>query len=1688
MSPDGPTAERCFTDRFESWSQRTPEAPAVEFLKQRLSYGELDTRANQLAHGLVRRGVGPEVHVGICVDRSLEMVVGILGILKAGGAFVPLDPNYPAERLRFMLEDSAPRLLLTQPHLRDTLPGKIPQLVLDPDWEAIAAERADRPRGSPALDSLAYTIYTSGSTGRPKGVLIEHRGLSHIADFERDHLDGGPGTRVAQLASLSFDATMLEMIWSLALGGTLVMAPREQMLPGPGLHQLLSERSVSHAFMTPSAVAALPTRPLPELRTLAIGGEVCSAELVARWSAGRHLVNLYGPTECSILTSFFDCAEPDGPPPIGRAFAGRTMRVLDDGLNPLPAGAVGELHVSGPGLARGYLNRTDLTAQMFVADPHSDPPGARLYKTGDLARAREDGQIEFVGRVDHQVKIRGQRIELGEIESVLMEHAGVRDCVVTARTGEGPHRLVAYFVLRAPGGASVAALRSHLSEKLPQHMVPAFFVALDTLPLTPNAKVDRDALPEPDTARPQLHQGYVAPDTPTQQSLARIWAEVLELDEVGVHDDFFELGGHSLIAVQAISRVRDEFGIELPIRDLYEFNTVAGIARRLDGAARAATPFPDIGQADRNAELPLSFSQQRVWFLQHLHPDSAAYHFGATLRLTGQLDVTALTRSLDAIVERHEILRTAFPAVEGRPIQVVHPHRPIDVPSVDLTAHDATRAAEEFEALLEREFSRPFDLARPDPIRWTLVRMQPDEHVLIQIEHHLVHDGWSLPVLLRELVLQYNARAAGDDPGLETPRVQFADFATWQQGWIRGPIGRAQLEYWKQQLKDCPAVSSFPADRPRPAALTLKGASIATDLPLPLCEALRALGRETGVSLYMLMLSGFFALLQRYSGQNDLCVGAGIANRRWKEIEDLLGMVINTLALRTDLSDDPSFRDLVYRVRDMCLNAYEHQDAPFGQVVDAASPPRSASHTPLYQVMFSFHDSPMPALEFDGLESEFTEGISFDVAKFDLNVIVIPRSEQRVGERSDARDPRMKLIWEYNSDLFDASTMQRILGHYQRLLEAIVAQPDQSISGLALLSAAERKHILETGSATNTPYPRDSSIQELFATQVERAPDAVALSCGSEQLTYAALERRANQLAHHLAELGVGSEMPVGVCLERSIDAVVALLAVLKAGGAYVPLDPEYPTGRLGFMIEDCRLRVLITTGALRKHTGASSARVVCIDTERADILARPSDPLRVESAGHSLAYVMYTSGSTGRPKGVCVEHHNVVRLVRNTDYVSLDADEVLLQLAPISFDAATFEIWGALLNGARLAILPERRFSLHGLGEVVQRERVSTLWLTAPLFHQMVNDEISGLRGVRQLLAGGDVLSADHVRRALDALEGCTVINGYGPTEGTTFSCCHRMTAECDLRGSVPIGRPIANTRVYIVDVNFEPCPVGVAGELLIGGDGLARAYQGAPELTAARFVADPFSTVPGERLYRSGDLARFNARGEIEFLGRIDSQVKVRGFRVEPGEVEAALSQHPDIESAVVVVQAPAGSDDTASEKRLVAYAVPIAATDLDGSALIAFLKHSLPDYMLPTAIIPVQRLPLTPSGKLDRASLPAWRPETTRHSSAPAPPRNPVETALAQIWRDVLRIEKVGIFDNFFDLGGHSLLATQMAARILDEFDVAIALNDLFRGPTIAELANVLEAAPKRGENSDTQHATLTRRDRSRRERKP
>ncbi|MBZ4336622.1 non-ribosomal peptide synthetase, partial [Corallococcus sp. AS-1-12] len=1641
-----PARETCLHTLFEEQVARTPDAVALVFQERSLTYAELDARSRQLAGHLRKLGVGPDVRVGLCLERSPELIIGMLGILQAGGAYVPMDPALPGGRLALLLEDSAAPVLLTQQRLLSRLPAHAARvLCLDSDWERMASGPGDTRPSGVGPGHVAYVIYTSGSTGRPKGVLIEHRAASTLVTAETPLYGIGPGSRMLQFANVSFDISVEEIFTALTSGATLCLAPADALAPGRPLQEHLREAAITVVSLTPAVLAATPSEDLPALRVVISGGEACPPELVARWGTGRRFFNTYGPTEGTVVATLTECVARDEVPPIGRPLEHVEVYVLDARLQPVPPGVRGELYLGGAGLARGYLDRPALTAERFIPHPFATAAGQRLYRTGDLVRFRDDGQLAYLGRADTQVKVRGFRIEPGEVEAAVRGRPEVQDaCVAVREDVPGDRRLVAY-VVPAPGQPlDAAALRRALKDALPDYLVPSAFVALDALPLTPNGKLDRAALPAPVQGAARERE-YAAPRTDVQRQLADVWSELLRVERVGLHDDFFELGGHSLLTTQVLSRIRKVFQVELPLRELFDAPTVAGLSVAVEAAIARGQGVhrPPLERTPREARLLPSFAQQRLLFLEELEPDSPLYNIPAVVLLEGALDAGALERALSEVLRRHESLRTTFHVDDAGPFVRVAASAPQALEQVDLGPLPEAERLPEALRLAQEEAQRPFALATGPLQRARLMRLEARRHVLVLTMHHIVSDGWSMGLLVREVGALYAAFHAGQPSPLPELAFQYADFAAWQRGWLHGPALEAQLDWWRGQLSGAAPFLDLPTDRPRPATQTFRGATVPVRMPLALALAVRELCQREGVTPFMLLLAAFQVLLHRYSGQDDISVGSPIAGRNVAESEELLGLFVNSLVLRARLGEATTFRQLLAQVRETTLGAYAHQDLPFERLVEALRPARDLSRPPLFQVMFVHDQDAQRELALPDLTLR-PLGVEQRTSKFDLTLFLSVTPDGLSG------------AFEYNADLFDASTLERMAGHLQHLLGAAVAQPALPLCHLPLLPEAEAHQVLRGWNATHAAFAGEDCLHHAIEAQALRTPDAPAVLDDTRTLTFRELDAHANRLARHLMHQGVGPEARVALCMERGVDLVVAVLAILKAGGAYVPIDPAYPRERQDFVVKDSGARHVVTQAHLAARFDAPGVAALCLDAPAVrEALGRESGlpPPRVSRAEH-LAYVIYTSGSTGWPKGVMIQHASVMNLrgaLADTAHAGTRGPLRVTLNAPLVFDASVQQLV-QLADGHALCVVPqEARADAALLVAWLERHAVDVLDCSPSHLRLLLEEGLGAKRPLRVLVGGEAVDAALWATLAAHPRIDC--FNVYGPTECTVDSTCRAV------RGTerATLGGPLANARAYVLDGHLRPVPVGVPGELFIAGAGLARGYLGRADLTAERFLPHPFATLPGERLYRTGDKARWLATGELDFLGRVDFQVKLRGFRIELGEIEAVLARHAAVGRAVVAVR-----EDSPGHPKLVAYVVPAPGQQPALAALREHAEQRLPEYMVPTVYVTLESLPLTVNGKVDRRALPAPGPVTVTRATPQA--RTPVEHALVAVWASVLRREDIGIHDNFFELGGDSISSMQVSSRAR-QAGLRVTPKQLFRHQTIAELARVVTQGASR-----------------------
>jgi amino acid adenylation domain-containing protein len=1642
--------ERSVPERFEQQASLHAHRIAVKTKTRQVTYREFNESANQIARTINQRS-SRDKPVALLLDHDLPAILSMFAALKAGRSFVPLDPSLPPSRLEYMLKDSRADMVVTNNQrlaLADELFDN--DRIIDIDQIDTSLETGNL-EISISPDNMSCILYTSGITGRPKGVMHTHCNELHNVMHHTNSLHLSSDDRLTLLGSYSTGQGMQDLYCALLNGARLY--PWSLKVDGlSGLAEwLIKERiTIYHSAATVFRylIRTLSGREeFPDLRVIRLGSEYVFWKDVEAYK--RHFskqcvfVNALSSSETKTIRQYVINKETQvsGLVPVGYAVADTKILLLDELGNQLGPGRVGEIAVRSRFLSPGYWRDPDTTNAAYVSDLSC--PENRLFQTGEWGRMSADGCLEHLGRRDTQVKIRGYRVETYETELALLRHPAVDQVLVLCRENKNADKyLIAYTTICRSPAPTVSALRSFLSDKIPEYMIPSAFVFLESFPLTQNGKVDHGALPEPHTARPALDNPFVTPTSPIEQILAQIWAEVLGIDEIGVQDNHFDLGGNSLTAMQVVAQAGKQFQVPLSLQQFFESPTIADLSRAILTAfgPTAAVNNLRIESAQRDEFLPLSFAQQRLWFLDQWEPGSAVYNICRAYRLRGKLDVGAMGQSLNTVVQRHEVLRTCFPAIDGQPRQVIASSLNVPILLIDLHELPEAERYEKSLQLATEDARQPFDLARGPMLRAKLVRLADNEHIFVFTVHQIVCDGWSMQVLHREFWTIYDALTKDISLALPALPLQYADFAIWQRQWMQDSVLQSQITYWKKQFGEAWPLLNLPADRPRPVQRGFRGSRQAVVLPESLTEAVRDLMRQEGVTLFMTLVTAFQTLLHRYVEETDLVVGFPIANRNWTETARIVGFFVNTLVLRTDFSGAPCFRDLLFKVRESCLGAYANQDLPFDKLIEELRPPRDVAHNPMFQAMFVLQIAENSSIGVQGIVSEPVE-IDAGTSKFDLTLSLAERHKRLVG------------IIEFSTDLFDRSTIERMAGHYRTLLGGIVADPNRSISELPILTEAERQQLLIEWNDTESDYPKDKCISQLFEEQAASTPDAIAVSFEEQQLTYRELNTRANQLASYLINLGVGPEKLVGICVERSREMVVGLLGILKTGAAYVPVDPSYPKKRLAFMVNDARVSVVVTQENLidsTQYSALSTQRFhVCLDRDWAVIQRQNAENPQTEIRAEGLAYVIYTSGSAGKPKGVQVSHRSLVNCLYSIgERLGFTNGDVFLALTTISFDISVLELFLPLITGGKV-VVASREEAADGreLARRLKRSSATALQATPSTWRLLIEAGWEGSPGFK-ILCGGELMPRDLAEALLTRGE---VWNLYGPTESTIWSSMHKVESGEE---PVPIGRPIANTTIYILDSHLQPVPIGVHGELSIDGNGLARGYWNQPELTAEKFIPNPFEA--GERLYKTGDRARFRPDGNIEFIGRIDNQVKIRGYRVELGEIEATLNQHPAVKDSVLVARA----RGSLTEDTLVAYVVPKQQAAPSISELRDYLKEKLPEYMIPSVFVMLDSLPLTPSGKIDRSALPAADGTRPNLAHEFVGPRTEIEDLVAQVWREVLKLDRIGVHDNFFELGGHSLLATRVVARLRNNFSIDLALRKLFELPTVVALAEHID----------------------------
>lgn len=1685
---------------FEAQVERTPDAVAVEFEGKSLTYRELNARANQIAHYLRGLGVGAEELVGICAERSFEMVIGLLGILKSGAAYVPLDPDYPKERLAFMVEDARISVLLTEERLiedRRSRPvlreaegiedsGDPPFSVFDPhvrlvcldrDWQTIAQKSAENPGRAADADNLAYVIYTSGSTGKPKGIQVSHQSIVNCIHSIRPHVGLTESDVFLAVTTISFDIATLELYLPLMTGAKIILAGQDDARDSEQLLEKLTKCGVTAMQATPSTWQLLVDAGWQGNESFKIlcGGEALPRRLADELLGRGSLWNLYGPTETTIWSTIYRVQPGEGPVPIGRSIENTQLYILDSHLQPVPIGVHGELCIGGNGLARGYWNQPELTAEKFIPNPFE--AGERLYKTGDRARFRPDGNIEFIGRIDNQVKIRGYRLELGEIEATLNQHPAVKDSMLLARAFGSltEHALVAYVVPNQQAAPSISELRDHLKEKLPEYMIPSVFVMLDSLPLTPSGKVDRNALPAADGTRPNPAHESVGPRTEIEDLVAQVWREVLKLDRIGVHDNFFELGGHSLLATRVVARLRNNFSIDLALRKLFELPTVAALAEHIDGLLhlQSGTTAPPIVPVPRDRVPPASFSQQRLWFLRELDPESTAYNISAVFAIRGVLDVPALEEAFNAIVARHEILRTTFDVREGTLVQTIQSSLRICLPIVDFGSLSENMWGAAAREVALDEARQPFDLRKGPLLRVKLLQSSEERYYLLLDFDHAVLDGWSMGTFFKELGVLYGAFAGGQPNPLPPLPLQYADYAVWQRECFHGDVSESQLEYWKRQLGDRLTPLSLPTDYPRPPLQTSRGIRKTLGLSKQLSDSLKELSRREGVTLFMTLLAGFKILFSRHGGQDDIVIGATIAGRSRPEIEGLIGFFINALPLRTDLSGSPSFLELLKRVREVCLGAYTHQDAPFEKIVEAINPRRDFSRNPLFQIMFNMADVSERVLQLVCCEVK-KESFFDPEAKFDITLY------------APEKDGVIELAMVYNADLFVESRMTAMLDQFAYLLAQITEKPQARIGEYSLVLPPMRELLPDPTESLDDRW--EGAIHELFSERARITPEKLAVLDPDDTWTYRDLDQRSAQLANYLVANGIRPKDIVAIYAHRSSPLVLALLGVLRAGAVFVILDPAYPPARLLAYLSIARPKGWIQIDAAGKIPEELADYLETIDLSCRLSLSRkkpalahllikqPEAETHVVIAANDPAYVAFTSGSTGQPKGVLSRHGPITHFLPwQTEAFDLGETDRFCLLSGLAYNHLHRDVFTPLALGATLYVPPgEVARDPERLTKWLRANSISVMHLTPSLGQLLLTAGMQPLPAVRRVFFGGDVLTVGLIAELRRVLPNAIIGSFYGATETQRAVGYYEIPAGYATNSGganrpLPLGRGIKDVQLLLLNKVGHLAGVGELGELYVRSPHLAEGYLGDQKLTNEKFITNPFTNDPNDRLYHTGELGRYLPDGNVEWAGRNDRRVNIRGFRVELQEIEAVLKQHPAVQNAAVAVQDHEISTpenprpETRNPKlgqRLVAY---IAAEEVQQSLadlLHGYLSSRLPDYMVPAHFVILEKLPLSPNGKVDYRELPPVQQFLLIPSSPMQSPRNEVEAKLSVIFSQVLGRDQVGIEENFFRLGGHSLLAAQTAARIRESFGVSLELRTFLESPTIAALAKEIE----------------------------
>ncbi|MBD3557332.1 amino acid adenylation domain-containing protein [Planktothrix sp. FACHB-1355] len=1646
---------------FEKKAAKNPDLTAVNLAGFSLTFRELNEMSNRLAHFLINSGVKPEENIGIALERSIETVVSVLGVLKAGAAFLPVDLQNPPERLGYILQDCGVKFLLTKTPYFDFLNDAAPEakiICLDEEFGEPEAQNETNPSLPVLPNQSAYIIFTSGSTGFPKGVVVEHAGLINYVNW---CLEKYPLKNELTMfhSPLGFDLTLTSIFPPLLAGKTIEIIPE---LPSvEGLAQSLSTTSQYNLLkITPSHLQLLSgalkrIEGNLNLDCLVVGGEALKPEIVSFWRENYPSVrffNEYGPTETVVGCCVYEVKSiPKNNIPIGKPVTNQKLYVLDEFLNPVPIGLTGEIYISGVGLARGYHQKPELTAERFLPNPFAVTPGERMYRTGDLGRFNSDLNLEYLGRTDSQVKIRGFRIELNEVEFNLSLLPDIVESAAAVREDNlGQKRIVAYVVPESEQNApALKDVRRLLRQSLPEYMLPTAIVRLDALPLTNNGKIDLKALPEPDWLALSSNRNNAA--NLNEDLLISIWSEILGVSDVSVDDNFFELGGHSLLATRVVARIREVWKTELEINQFFENPTIRTLAGWLETSLRTGQnaqrpPIQKRAAKGYGKKAPLSYSQSRLWFLEQLNPGSPLYNVQLAIKLTGSLDVPALRKSLNKIIERHEILRTAFVKEDNEPVQIVEELKnEIEIPVIDLNdPSDSPAAREEIRQLLGEELKKGFDLTKGYLLRTILIKTGDTEHIAVMTLHHIVFDGWSTAILVREIGECYRAFSTDSKPNLPELEIQYADFASWQREWLRGEGLESQLDFWRRTLEGIPAFLNLPTDKPRPLRQTINGDVVSLKFDENLVSDLKKLSQNNSATIFMTLMAGFRGLLYKYTGQNDILIGTPVAGRVSRELENLIGIFINNLVIRGFVEGKMTFGEMVKQEREVSLAAFSHQDVSWEKIVEELNPDRNLSHPPIFQVMLSLQNMAIGTLELGDLSMSSVD-IPSAGARYDMVLRLVEVSGQ------------ISCSLEYNSDLFQRATVTRFLRSYQRLLTEVAENPGLRISDLSLLDEKEREQIIYDWNDTRVEFDRTEFIHNLISRKARQIPEKIAVQAENGFLTYGELEMYSDRVAARLRSRPDGRERVIGLCLGRSITAIVGIIGILKAGAAYLPLDPDYPADRLKYMTADAEVSLIITQPDFMNTFENAGCDLLLYDSLVAEADTSGSELAENRLESDNLAYMIYTSGSTGKPKGTMVSHRNLVQSTTARHLYYKTKPEVYLLLSSFSFDSSIAGIFWTLLEGGTLVIPPSGfEKDPENISRLIGEHQVTTL-LSLPSVYNFIltNSDLSRLESLKVVIVAGEASTNELVRKHLQLMPERELHNEYGPTEASVWCSVAEMN-QSDTLNNVSIGTPIPNNTVYILDENLQIVPPGVPGGIFIGGDGVTRGYYKRPELTAEKFLPDPFDRNGGRRIYRTGDIGRYRSDGTLEFRGREDEQIKIRGYRIELGEIETVMSEVGGIEECVVGV-----FQDSTENKKLVGFYVCEKDGAVSGESIRHHLKTKLPDYMIPQSIQKLDRIPHLPNGKVNRNGLP--KPVISRDdfNQSYVAPSGGSEEIIAGIWAEVLEIDRIGTNDNFFDLGGHSFLIIQVHDRIQKKLGVNFPLVRLFEHTTVRALTAFLDS---------------------------